>query len=127
MRLARLRSRSPKRSRDCSDNAQPCQETNQAGTQTLKGWKQIADFLGHPAAVVLRWTSEGIPVHRVGCFVVAIPADLNAWLGKESGKPVHAATEATDLAAELRRGLSFIRNEKGAKSAKSGPGKPRRR
>jgi hypothetical protein len=39
-------------------------------------------------------------------------ADLNAWLGKESGKPVHVATEDTDLAAELKRGLSFIHDEK---------------
>jgi hypothetical protein len=33
-------------------------------------------------------------------------------LGKESGKPVHVATENTDLAAELKRGLSFVRKEK---------------
>ena len=78
--------------------------------ETLKGWKRIADFLGHPAAVVQRWASEGIPVHREGRFVVATAEDLNAWLGKESGKPVHVATENTDLAAELKRGLAFIRN-----------------
>jgi hypothetical protein len=29
-----------------------------------------------------------------------------------SGKPVHVATEDTDLTAELKRGLSFIRQEK---------------
>ena len=32
------------------------------------------------------------------------------------GKPVHVATEDTDLAAELKRGLSFIRSEKGVKA-----------
>jgi hypothetical protein len=37
---------------------------------------------------------------------------LNAFLGKESGKPVHVATEDTDLTAELKRGLSFVRGEK---------------
>lgn len=95
--------------------------------ETLKGWKQIADFLGHPAAVVQRWVSEGIPVHREGRFVVATPEDLNAWLGKESGRPVQVVTENTDLAAELKRGLSFIRNQKSAKSAKPQPGKARRR
>jgi hypothetical protein len=105
----------------------PAKKRIKPGPQTLKGWKQIADFLGHRAAVVQRWASEGIPPHRVGRFVVATPEDLNAWLGKESGKPVHAATEATDLAAELRRGLSIMQNEKGAKSAKPRPGKPRRR
>jgi len=31
------------------------------------------------------------------------------------GKPVHVATEDTDLTAELRRGLSFIRHEKPSK------------
>jgi hypothetical protein len=95
--------------------------------ETLKGWKQIADFLGHPAAVVQRWASEGIPVRREGRFVVATPEGLNAWLGKESGKPVHVATENTDLAAELKRGLSFVRNEKSAKSAKPRPRKAKRR
>jgi hypothetical protein len=38
--------------------------------------------------------------------------ELNAWLGQESGKPVHVATEDTDLTAELKRGLSFVRSEK---------------
>jgi len=36
---------------------------------------------------------------------------LNAWLGKESGKPIHAVTETTDLTAELKRGLSYVRHE----------------
>ena len=85
----------------------------------LKGWQQIAAYLGHPAAVVQRWTSEGMPVRRQGRFVTTTLEELNAWLGKESGKPVHVATGSTDLTAELKRGLSFIRNEKGAKSAKA--------
>jgi hypothetical protein len=34
---------------------------------------------------------------------------LNQWLGRESGKPVHVATETTDLTAELKRGISFVR------------------
>jgi hypothetical protein len=80
--------------------------------ELLKGWKQIAEFLGHPSAVVQRWASEGMPVRRVGRFVSTTPQELNAWLGKESGKPVHIATENTDLTAELKRGLSFIRREK---------------
>lgn len=40
------------------------------------------------------------------------PEELNAWLGKESGKPVHVATDNTDLTAELKRGLLFVRREK---------------
>ena len=45
--------------------------------------------------------------------------ELDEWLGKESGKPIHVATENTDLSAELRRGLSFLRKEKNAPEAKS--------
>ncbi len=84
----------------------------------LKGWQQIAAYLGHPAAVVQRWANEGMPVHRQGRFVTTTPEDLNAWLGRESGKPVHVTTESTDLAAELKRGLSFVRSEKSAKRRK---------
>lgn len=78
---------------------------------TLKGWKQIAAFLGHPTAVVQRWASEGMPLRREGRFVATTAEELNAWLGKESGKPLHVATESTDLGAELKRGLSFVRRE----------------
>jgi hypothetical protein len=80
--------------------------------ETLKGWQQIAAFLGHPAAVVQRWASEGMPVQKQGRYVESTPEELNAWLGKQSGKPVHVATEDTDLAAELKRGLAFVRSEK---------------
>jgi hypothetical protein len=84
--------------------------------QLLTGWQQIAAFLGHPAAVVQRWASQGMPLRRQGRFVETTPAELNAWLGKESGKPVHVATQSTDLAAELKRGLSFVRSGKQPKA-----------
>jgi hypothetical protein len=80
--------------------------------EPLKGWKQIGDFLGEPASVVQRWASDGMPVRRQGRYVETTPAELNLWLGKESGKPLHVATENTDLTAELKRGLSFVRQEK---------------
>lgn len=86
---------------------------------TLKGWQQIAAFLGEPTSVVQRWASEGMPLRRQGRYVATTPDELNAWLGKESGKPVHVATEDPDLTAELKRGLSFIRHEK--------PSKPQRK
>jgi len=91
--------------------------------ETLKGWKQIAEFLGEPVSVVKRWATDGMPLHREGQFVSATPNELNAWLGQESGKPVHVATESTDLTAELKRGLSFIRHEKPetAKKKQSAP------
>jgi hypothetical protein len=86
------------------------------GPEALKGWQQIAAFLGHPPAVVQRWASEGMPVHRAGRYVVTTADDLNAWLGKQSGKPVSVATHNTDLAAELKRGLAFFKKENTAKA-----------
>ena len=75
--------------------------------ETLKGWQQIAAFLGEPTSVVQRWASEGMPVRRQGRYVETTPDELNAWLGKESGKPVHVATENTDLTAELNHCFSL--------------------
>ena len=83
--------------------------------QLLKGWQQIAAFLGEPPSVVQRWASDGMPIRKQGRYVETTPEELNAWLAKESGKPVHVATESTDLTAELKRGLSFVRQEKPTK------------
>src|ERR1017187_7355046 len=85
---------------------------SQPQSETLKGWKQISEFLGDPVSVVKRWAADGMPLHREGQFVSTSSNELNAWLGQESGKPVHVATENTDLTAELKRGLSFVRSEK---------------
>lgn len=57
---------------------------------------------------------------REGRFVSVSTEDLNKWLGQESGKPVHVATDNTDLAAELKRGLSFVRHEKSISKDESG-------
>jgi len=51
-------------------------------------------------------------VRKQGRYVETTPEELNAWLGKESGKPVHTVTEDTDLTAELKRGLSYVRHDK---------------
>ena len=91
--------------------------------ETLSGWKQIASFLGEPESVVQRWATEGMPVRREGRLVTTTPEELNAWLGKESGKPVHVATEATDLTAEMKRGLAFVRQEKSARTTTKQPKK----
>jgi hypothetical protein len=85
-----------------------------AASTALKGWQEIAAFLGEPVSVVHRWAAEGMPVRREGRFVSTSTEELNGWLGKESGKPVHVATDNTDLSAELKRGLSFVRHEKKA-------------
>jgi hypothetical protein len=77
---------------------------------TLKGWQQIAAFLGQPTSVAQRWAKSGMPITRGGRNVGASPEELNRWLGRESaGEPVHIATESEDLSSELKRGLSFVR------------------
>ena len=78
---------------------------------SLKGWQQIAEFLGQPTSVVQRWAKTGMPVVHQGGSVTADPQKLNEWLGREAGEPVHVATDSTDLSAELKQGLSFVRKE----------------
>src|SRR5690349_5831948 len=78
----------------------------------LKGWQQIASFLGQPVSVAERWASTGMPVERRGRFVYASRSELNRWLGRESaGEPVQIVDEETDLGAELKRGLSYVREQ----------------
>lgn len=88
----------------------------------LKGWQQIAGFLGEPPSVVQRWALQGMPVRRQGRYVTTTADELNQWLGRESEKPVHVATENTDLTAELKRGISFLRRNHRGESA-DGTGK----
>ncbi len=99
---------------------------SQQQPETLKGWKQISEFLGEPVSVVKRWAADGMPLHREGQFVSTSSNELNAWLGQESGKPVHVATENTDLTAELKRGLSFVRSEKPDRPKKKPSALPRK-
>ena len=81
-----------------------------AQVSVLKGWNQIAEFLGQPISVVQRWGRTGMPVKRQGRFVTAVPDELNNWLGREAGgEPVHVAAPEVDLAAELKRGLAYVR------------------
>ena|SRR5689334_10852834 len=81
-------------------------------TNVLKGWQQIAAFLGQPVSVVQRWANEGMPVRREGRYVESSREELNRWLGRESaGEPVQIATPDTDLSAELKRGLTFVREQ----------------
>jgi hypothetical protein len=54
-----------------------------------------------------------MPVTREGRFVTASPEALNDWLGRESGTgPIQVATPQTDLSAELKRGLTYVRRER---------------
>jgi hypothetical protein len=77
----------------------------------VEGLATDRQILGEPVSVVQRWASEGMPLRKEGRFVSTTPDELNSWLGKESGKPLHVATENTNLTAELKRGLSFVRHE----------------
>jgi hypothetical protein len=94
-------------------------ESRKTEPGALTGWQQIAAFLGEPTSVVQRWAAEGMPVRREGRLVSTTADELNAWLGRESGKPVHVATENTDLTAELKRGISFVRRAKEAEGKQS--------
>jgi hypothetical protein len=93
-------------------------------SDALTGWQKIAEFLGEPVSVVQRWATEGMPLRREGRLVSTTQSELNAWLGKDSGKPVHVATAETDLAAELKRGLSFVRKEKKEERGEEKSGAP---
>ena len=81
-----------------------------AATRNSEGLETNLGFFGR-ASVGRRWATEGMPLYREGQFVSTSSNELNRWLGQESGKPVHVATDNTGLTAELKRGLSFIRRE----------------
>jgi hypothetical protein len=88
----------------------------EAEPEVLKGWQQIAAFLGQPVSVAQRWATEGMPVKRQGRYVESSRKELNGWLGRESaGEPVQIAVAGTDLGAELKRGLAFVRKQAGHK------------
>src|SRR5215467_727694 len=85
-----------------------------ADPDILKGWQQIAAFLGQAVSVAQRWAAEGMPVRKQGRYVESSREELNRWLGRESaGEPVQIATPETDLSAELKRGLAFHRKSRG--------------
>jgi len=79
--------------------------------ERLKGWKEIASFLGQPVAVSQRWARSGMPVTREGRFMYA-SRDVSPYLGREAGLdlPVHTATAKMDLSSDLRRALSYERS-----------------
>src|SRR5947199_10145774 len=79
--------------------------------ERLKGWNEIASFLGQPVAVAQRWARSGMPVMREGRFMYASREELSQYLGREAGLdvPVHIATENADLSADLKRALAHAR------------------
>jgi hypothetical protein len=85
--------------------------------ERLKGWNEIASFLGQPVAVAQRWARSGMPVTREGRFMCASREELSRYLGREAGLdvPVHIATENMDLSADLKRALAHARAGKQGK------------
>jgi hypothetical protein len=79
----------------------------------LKTWTKIAEFLGQTVSVAQRWQKSGMPVTREGRSVYASPEELTAWVGTERGQkePVHIASEGEDLLGDLKKGLSYVRQQ----------------
>jgi len=51
--------------------------------------------------------------------VQASPEELNRWLGRQAAEPVEIATESTDLGAELKRGLAYVRKQRQAQNKRN--------
>ena len=85
--------------------------------ERLRGWNEIARFLGQPVAVAQRWARSGMPVTREGRFIYASREELSGYLGREAGLdvPVHIASEDMDLSADLKRALFYARGGNKAK------------
>jgi hypothetical protein len=108
---------------ECSEHEQPMKKAKAAKKsrrptptpkiqkERLKGWTEIASFLGQPVAVAQRWARSGMPVMREGRFMHASRQELSQYLGREAGLdvPVHIATENADLSADLKRPLAHAR------------------
>ena len=75
-------------------------------SRVLKGWGEIAEFLGQTPSVAQRWQNEGMPVAREGRYVHATPKELSNWVGTERGKkePGHIASTGEDLLGDLMQG-----------------------
>jgi hypothetical protein len=87
---------------------------------TLKGWAAIGVFLSLPPVTAQRWARDGMPVRKEGRFTLAEPAELEAWLGREShmAAPAKVVNYDTDLAAALRQSIKAAGGGSGSKSKK---------
>lgn len=87
-------------------------ERAEAKPDVLKGWQQIAAFLGQPVSVAQRWADSGMPVEKRGRYVYSTLAELNRCLGRESScEPVQIASDEAALSRQLKRGLAFVREQ----------------
>jgi hypothetical protein len=85
-----------------------------APTTILKGWTAIAKFLGTSPASAQGWTKQGMPVKHEGRFTIADPAEVQAWLGRQSNmpKPAHILTGDADIAAALKDSIAAVKRKK---------------
>ncbi|HET9698269.1 MAG TPA: hypothetical protein VFP40_15460 [Terriglobales bacterium] len=83
-------------------------------SRALRGWQQIATFLGQPLSVAQRWAKSGMPVRRQGRYVIADTDQLSAWLGREQhlAAPAHIAASEGDLIADLKQSLKTSKHKK---------------
>ena len=62
----------------------------------MKGWNEIAEFLGQTISVAQRWQKSGMPVTREGQSVYASTEELTAWV--EDGLKKHLNPIVRDTA-----------------------------
>jgi hypothetical protein len=99
----------------------PRAATGEPAEEVLRGWTAIANHLGQPASTAQRWAKAGMPVKRSGRYITAVPEELNAWLGQQTGtaQPFHISRSSErDLVTDLKRGLAEARKRpKGRRAA----------
>lgn len=90
------------------------QPKGESQSGVLKGWKDIARYLGIPVTTAQRWAKTGMPTDRQGRFTVANVEDLSKWLGRESHMraPAQIVTPGADLAVALKKSIVSARHLK---------------
>ena len=80
--------------------------------EELKGWKEIASYLGIPVGTAERWARDGMPVRKQGRFTVADPKQLGAWLERESHMPAPAQimTGTANVTGALKESIAAMRH-----------------
>ena len=81
--------------------------------RVLKGWGEIAEFLGQTVSVAQRWQKEGMPVTREGrssCLFRG--SDRMGRRGTRQEGTCSHCREGEDLLADLKQGLSRVRQQR---------------
>src|SRR5438445_12842242 len=75
----------------------------------LQGWQEIAEFLGLPVATAQRWEKSGMPVHRGGRYVYALPEELNRWVAKSRPPALLSTLRTKALISPLISSVFFLK------------------